>query len=70
MLKKEKEKEFQHWWAGGILAQPGAVRAWVRGCRPSCGPVRVTARAREGTTLSPRAHTPERVEGGENGISG
>jgi hypothetical protein len=59
MLKRKKKKGFSSGGPGERnLAQPGAAR------RPSCGPMRVTARAREETTPLPRAHTPVRAEGG------
>jgi hypothetical protein len=65
MLKKEKEKGFQLWWAEGKKSGPAKRSARARGRRPSCGPMRVTARAREETTPLPRAHTPARAEGGK-----
>ena len=69
MLKKEKEKGFQLWWVGGKESGLARRSARARGRRPSCGPVRVTARAREGTTPLPWAHMPARAEGGGNGVT-
>jgi hypothetical protein len=63
-MKKEKEKGFQLWWAGGGKSGPARRSARARGRRPSCGPTRVRARAREETTPLPRADTPVRAEGG------
>jgi hypothetical protein len=65
MLKKEKEEGFQLWWAGGKESGPARRSARARGRRPNCGPVRVTARALEGTKPLPWAHMPARAEGGE-----
>jgi hypothetical protein len=64
-MKKEKEKGFRLWWAGGNPAQPGAGRARARLRRPSYGPWRETARAREGRRRFRGAHVPERVGGGD-----
>jgi hypothetical protein len=64
MLKKEKEEGFQLWWAGGKESGPARRSARARGRRPNCGPVRVTARALEGTKPLPWAHMPARAEGG------
>jgi hypothetical protein len=52
-LKKEKEKELSFWWAVGRSGPAGRrARANARLRRPSCGPRRETARAREGDGVS------------------
>jgi hypothetical protein len=66
--KKEKEKGFQHWWAGGEFWPSQAQRA--RGRRPSCGPRRGDgAGARGGRRC--RGPTRQREwRGGGNGATG
>jgi hypothetical protein len=69
--KKEKEKGFPRWWAGGggEFWPSQAQRARVRGRRPSCGPRRGDgAGARGEDTVTAGPHASE--SGGENGAMG
>jgi hypothetical protein len=69
MLKKEKEKGFQLWWAGGKetgLARRECARARMRW--PSCGPGQGTARAREGDSVAAGPTCQREWEGEENGV--
>jgi hypothetical protein len=53
MLKKEKEKGFQLWWAGGKESGPASARG-----RECAGPVAAQGKGRRGrakVTASPRA---------------
>jgi hypothetical protein len=69
MLKKEKEKGFQLWWAGEKESGPArreCARARMR--RPSCGPGQGTARAREGDGVAAGPTCQREREGEENGV--
>ena len=69
MLKKEKEKGFQLWWAGWKESGPArreCARARMR--RPSCGPGQGTARAREGDGVAAGPTCQREREGEENGV--
>ena len=69
MLKKEKEKGFQLWWAGWKESGPARrERARARMRRPSCGPGQGTARAREGDGVAAGPTCQREREGEENGV--
>ena len=69
MLKKEKEKGFQLWWAGGKDSGPaGRERARALMRRPSCGPGQGTVRARAGDGVAVGPTCQREREGEENGV--
>jgi hypothetical protein len=67
--KKEKEKGFQHWWAGGDFGLARRNASAREGAGPAAAQGEVTARARGERTPSPRAHTPVRAKGGNSAMS-
>jgi hypothetical protein len=66
-MEKKKEKGFWLWWAGGGEIWPSRAqgRARARARRPSHGPRREIARARERRCHFHRAHASGRAGGGD-----
>jgi hypothetical protein len=67
--KKEKEKGFQPWWAGGNFGPARRSTCAREGAGPAAAQDEVMAQARGERSPSPRAHTPARAKGG-NGATG
>jgi hypothetical protein len=63
--KKEKEKGFQHWWAGGGFCPSQAQRERARWCRPSCGPRRGDSTGARGEDVVAAGPHASESEGGQ-----
>jgi hypothetical protein len=64
--KKKKKKGFLLCWAGGrVFGPPGRKRARGRACGPAAAHGRGRRRGCAGTTVSLRAHSSARAEGGK-----
>jgi hypothetical protein len=64
--KKEKEKGFQHWWAGGRSWPSQAQRVHARGRRPSCDPSRGDGAGAQGAdAVAAGPHVSESRGGGD-----